>query len=110
MIMDQLDSINSKVRRMNDDLANMRGAQRESGAASSIGGRQIVGSKQIVGSVEALLQLKNSLERASASCEKGAQFAQAMADQFRAEGQVIRCAYDAVDAVMADSLRSSVRL
>ena len=108
MILDTLDSINSRVRRMNDELADMKEAQRESGAASSIGGRQIVGSKQIVGSVDALLQLKKSLERAAMSCEKGAQFAQAMADSFRAEGMVIRGAYDVLDAKVNDSLRSSI--
>ena len=61
LILDQLDSINSKVRRMNDELANMREAQRESGAASSSGATQIVGSKQVVGPVDAMLQLKKKL-------------------------------------------------
>ena len=97
---------------MSDALANFRDVQRDSGAASSgsgsIGARPIVGTKQIVGSVDAMLQVRKSLERASASCDRGAQFAQAMADSFRSEGQVIRGAYDALDALMTESLRRSV--
>ena len=53
---------------------------------------------------------KKSLERAVTSCEKGALFAQAMADSFRAEGQVIRGAYDALDALVADSLKNIIGL
>ena len=110
--MDQLDSLNIQVGRMSDALATFRDVQRDSGAASSgsgsIGARPIVGTKQIVGSVDAVYNLKKSLERASASCDRGALFAQAMADSFRSEGQVIRGAYDALDAVMTESLRRSV--
>ena len=51
---------------------------------------------------------KKSLERAATSCEKGALFAQAMADSFRAEGQVIRGAYEAQDTLVTDSVRNSM--
>ena len=111
IIMDQLNTLNTQVSRMSDALANFRDVQRDSGAASSgsgsIGARPS-GSGSIVGPVDAMLQVRKSLERASASCDRGAQFAQAMADSFRSEGQVIRGAYDALDAVMAESLRRSV--
>ena len=51
---------------------------------------------------------KKSLERAATSCEKGAMFAQHMADTFRAEGQMIRSAYDALDTLVANSLKNIV--
>ena len=104
MIFEQLDSINSVVRRMGNELAVMKEAQRESGAASSIGDRQIVGPKQF----DAMMQVKKSLERAASSCDKGALFAQAISESLRAEGQVIRGAYEALDTLVTDAVRNSM--
>ena len=57
--------------------------------------------------MDSMVQFKNSLERASQSCQRGHQFAQAMANQFKAEEDVIRGAYDTVDALLTQYVKRS---
>ena len=104
-----LDQLGSTVRRITEDIADLksdrRSPVRSSGArpseseqcifdvrSSSMAPRKI--------DMDSMVQVKNSLERASQSCQRGHQFAQAMADQFKAEKDVIRGAYDTVEALL----------
>ena len=111
MLFDQLGTINDTVSRMSEELADLKSGRRSparsSGARSSEPERCIVGARSSNRpgatrkiDMDSMVQVKNSLERASQSCQRGQQFAQAMADQFKAEKDVIRGAYDTVEALL----------
>ena len=117
-MLDQLVTINDTVSRMPEELADLKSGRRSparsSGARSSEPERYIVGARSSTRpgatrkiDMDAMVQVKKSLERASESCQRGHQFAQAMADQFKAEKDVIRGAYDTVDALITEYVMSS---
>ena len=111
-----LDKLGNTVRRIPEDIADLK-SDRRSPVRSS--GARPSGSEQCIFDVrsssmaprkidmDSMVRVKNSLERASQSCQRGHQFAQAMANQFKAEEDVIRGAYDAVDALLTQYVKRS---